>query len=215
MYISGYLTSWPQMTFDLDLRPLTTWTYEGFQILSINNVWFKLDFNFLNEAIFTFLAYLKTWPQMTFDIGTWPLTAWTYGGSYILSNNQVWFKSDLNFSNEAIFTLSYNLNSFDLWHWYMTFDRINKFGFLFCIYDPTLIEMHQSMWRIELKVKAYFTTDNRQQQIVDKVIHVSFLPRQATQKWNCFNLAVITQCTSTLCILENLKSHQKYNNSAK
>ena len=30
---------------------------------------------------------------MTFDLGTWPLTAWTYEGSHI-SINQVWFKSD-------------------------------------------------------------------------------------------------------------------------
>ena len=115
---SGYLTSWPQMTFDLDLWPLTAWTYEGFHILPISQIWFKVDFNFSNEAIFTFSAYLTTWPQMTFDLGTWPLTAWTYDGSYIISINQVWFKSDFNFSNEANFTffsISYNLTSNDLW----------------------------------------------------------------------------------------------------
>ena len=75
---SGYLTIWPQMTSELDLWPLTQWTYEGFHIISINQVWFKSDFNFSNEAIFTFSAYLTTWPQITFDLGTWPLTAWTY-----------------------------------------------------------------------------------------------------------------------------------------
>ena len=99
------------MTFDLDLWPLTTWIYEGFHIISINQAWFKSDFNFSNKAIFTFSAYLTTWPQMTFDLGTWPMTAWTYEGSHIVSINQVWFKSRINFSNEAIFTFSAHLTT--------------------------------------------------------------------------------------------------------
>ena len=110
---------------DLDLWPLTAWTYDGFHIISINQVWFKSDFNFSNEAIFTFSAYLTTWPQMTFDLGTWPLIAWTYEGSHIISINQVWFKSDFNFSNEAIFTFSVYLTTwpqmtFDLDIWPLT-----------------------------------------------------------------------------------------------
>ena len=92
------------MTFHLDCDFLTTWTYESFHIISINQVWFKSDFNFSNEAIFTFSAYLTTWPQMTFDCGIWPLTAWTYEGSNIISINQVWFQSDFNLSSEAAFT---------------------------------------------------------------------------------------------------------------
>ena len=126
------------MTFDLDLWPLTTWTYKGFHIISINQVWFKSDFNFSNEASFTFSADLTTWPQMTFDLGTWPLTAWAYEGSHIISINQiwfkgfhiisinqVWFKSDFNFSNEAIFTFSAYLTTwpqmtFDLDIWPLT-----------------------------------------------------------------------------------------------
>ena len=124
------------MTFDLDLWPfLTAWTYEGSHIISINQVWFKSDFNFSNEAIFTFLACLTTWPQMTFDLVIWPLTAWTYEGSHIISINQVWFQSDFNISKEAIFTfsaLSYN----DL-RWpltlYMTFDHMNIWRFSYHI----------------------------------------------------------------------------------
>ena len=113
------------MTFDLDLWPLTAWTYEGFHIISINQVWFKSDFNFSNEAIFTFSAYLTTQPQMTFDLGTWSLTAWTYDGSHNVSINQVWFKLDFNFSNEAIFTFSAYLTTqprmtFDLGTWSLT-----------------------------------------------------------------------------------------------
>ena len=90
---SGYLTSWPQMSFDLDLRPLTAWTYEGFHIISINQFWFKSDFNFSNEGIFTFSAYLTTWPQMTFDLDIWPLTSSTNEGSHVASMTQLCLKS--------------------------------------------------------------------------------------------------------------------------
>ena len=37
-YISRYLTSWPYMTFDLYVWPLTSWTCEDSYILSINQV---------------------------------------------------------------------------------------------------------------------------------------------------------------------------------
>ena len=58
------------------------------------------------------------------------------------------------------FSLSYNLTSDDLWPWYMTFDLINKWGFPCCIYDPTLVEIHQSMWKIQPNVNHFFTTNN-------------------------------------------------------
>ena len=88
---SGYHTSWPHMTFDIHLWPLTLWTCESFHIISImyhdspialctsrsrsriNQIWFQLDFlkfSFSNEVNFTFWAHLTTWPLMTFDLGT-------------------------------------------------------------------------------------------------------------------------------------------------
>ena len=94
---------WP-LTLICDL--LTAWTYEGSHIISINQVWFKSDFNFSNAVIFTFSVYLTTWPQITFDLGIWPLTTWTYASSHMTSINQVWFQSDFNFPNEAILTFS-------------------------------------------------------------------------------------------------------------
>ena len=103
---SAYLTTWPQMTFDFDTWPLISLTYEGSHIISINQVWFQSDFNVSNKAIFTFSAYHTTCPQMTFDFDTWPLTSLTYEGSHIISINQVWFHSDFNVSNKAIFTFS-------------------------------------------------------------------------------------------------------------
>ena len=140
---------WP-LTLICDF--LTAWTYEGSHIISINQVWFKLDFNFSNETIFTFSAYLTTWPQMTFDLGIWFLTTWTYEGSHIIQINHVWFQSDFQLFKRGhfhIFSISYSLSSDDLWPWYVTFDFINKWGFPCCIYDPTLVEIHQSMWKIK------------------------------------------------------------------
>ena len=66
-----------------------------------------------------------------------------------------------------IFRLFYKLTSNDLWPWYVTFDLINKWGFPCCIYDPNLVEIHQSMWKIEPNVKLFSkqqTTDNNRQQ---------------------------------------------------
>ena len=54
-----------------------------------------------------------------------------------------------------IFSLSYNLTSDDLWPWYVTFDLMNKWGFPCCIYDPTLVEIHQSMWKLEPNVNPF------------------------------------------------------------
>ena len=59
----------------------------------IYQVWFQLDFKF-SKVNFTFLAILTTWPLMTFNLGIWPLTTWTYKGSHIVSINQDWFHSD-------------------------------------------------------------------------------------------------------------------------
>ena len=90
---SAYLTTWSQRTFDLDIWPLTAWTYEGSHIISINQVWFQWDLNFSNDTPFTFSAYLTTWPQMTFDLDMWPLTSSTNEGSHVASMTQFWLKS--------------------------------------------------------------------------------------------------------------------------
>ena len=46
----------------------------------------------------------------------------------------------------------------------MTFDLINKWGFLCCIYDPTLVEIHQSMWKLEPNVNLFYIQQQQQQQ---------------------------------------------------
>ena len=156
------LTSWPQMTFDLGIRPLTAWTYEGSHIISINQVWFKSDFNFSNEATLTFSACLTTWPQMTVDLGIWPLTAWTYEGSHIISINQVWFQSDFNFWPLSHFQPISQL-IYDLWpHQQMRVPMLHLW--------PGWI--HQSMWKLESNVNLFLQqqTTSTTTTVVDKVI---------------------------------------------
>ena len=181
---SAHLITWPQMTFGLGIWPWTAWIYEGSHIISVNQVWFQSDFNFSNEAIFTFSDYLTTWPQMTFDLGIWPLTAWTYESSHIISINQVWFQSDFNFSNEAIFTFSAYLTTWPqmTFDHDVTFDLINKWGFPCCIYDPTLVEIHQSMWKVEPNVNLFL---NRQQTTYNNNIN-----RQRQLQWTKWSLCV-------------------------
>ena len=75
--------------------------------------------------------------------------------SHIVSINHVWRSSDFNFSFFHFISLSDNLTSGDLWSWYMTFHLINKWGFPCCIYDPPLVEIHQSMWKFEPNVNLF------------------------------------------------------------
>ena len=111
----------------------------------------------------------------------------------ILSINHNWFQSVFSFSNETnfinyIFSLSYNLSLDYLWPWYVTFDLINKWRFLCCIYDTSLVEIHHSMWTVWLNVNFFYRrqqqqrTDNSGETYPD----VSFLLRQATQKSNTY-----------------------------
>ena len=88
--LSYNLTSddlWPcYITFDC----MNIWRFTYY---IIHQVWFNSDFNFSNEGIFTFSAYLTTWPQMTFDLDIWHLTSSTNEGSHVASMTQLWLKS--------------------------------------------------------------------------------------------------------------------------
>ena len=119
-----------------------------------------------------------------FDRGLWPLTTWKYKGSHIVSIKQVWFQSDIFFKwgHYYIFSLSYNLTSDDLWPWYMTIDLINKWGYPCCIYEPTLVEIHQSMWKVESNFYPILTTADINNNRGQSDLYVSFRLRQATQK---------------------------------
>ena len=176
------LTNWPCTTFDLHLWPLISWTCESSYIISINQFWFQLDINFSND--FTFWAHLTTWRLM--DLWPWYMTfyhmniqrvIYCINKLHLVPIGLQLFK----WGHFHIFSLSYNLTSDDLWPWYVTVDLINKWGFPCCIYDLALVEIHQSMWKVEPNVNLF---SQQQQTIGDKMIpiYVSFLLRQATQK---------------------------------
>ena len=151
------------MTFDLRMWPLTS-TNEGSHVAPMTLVWFQWDFNCSIEASFTFSTYLTTWPHMTFGLGMWPLTSSTNEGTMW----HLWLKFG---SIEAKCTwLSYNLTSYDLWPWYVTYDLINKCGFLCCTYDPSLVEIHQSMRKVEANVNPF--SQQTTTTTVDKVIPI-------------------------------------------
>ena len=107
---------------------------------------FMLSYKFTSDDL---------WPWfVTFDrMNIWRFPYYINKPSLVQIRLQL-FKWD----NFHIFSLSYNLTSDDLWPWYMTFDLINKWGLPCYIFDPTLVEIHQSMW----KIKPFF--HNRQQQ---------------------------------------------------
>ena len=91
------------------------------------------------------------------------------------------------FFNLLFSAISQPVLQLDLWLRYVTFNLTNKWGFPCCIYDPTVVEIHQSMWKFEPNVKTFFTTtENRQLQSGQSVSdpYVSFLLSQATQKKN-------------------------------
>ena len=78
------------------------------------------------------------------------LTAWTYEGSHIIPINQVWFKSDFQlfkWGHFHIFCLSYNLNSDDLWPWYVTFNSMNIWRFPYFINKPSLVPIRLQLFK--------------------------------------------------------------------
>ena len=104
-----------------------------------------------------------TWPLTHL----WPLTSWTCvhyinKPSLVPTGIQL-FKWD----HFHIFSLSYKLTSDDLWPWYVVSDLINKWGFTCCIYDPTLVEIHLNMWKVEPHVNLF---SQQQQTTMDRAI---------------------------------------------
>ena len=81
-----------------------------------------------------------------YDLGMWPLTSSRNEGSHVAPMTKVWVSTEANFTN---FCLFYNLTSYDLWPWYVTFDLINKWGFPCWSYDSSLVEIHQSMQNVK------------------------------------------------------------------
>ena len=148
-----YLTSWPQMTLDLGLRPfdrMNIWRFP-YYINKPNLVQIGLQlFKWGHFHIFN-LSYNLTSDDFDLGIWLWPhehmkVSIFSYAHDYI--NKPILVPIALQLfkcGHFYIFSLSYNLTSDDLWPWYVTFDLINKWGFSCCIYGPSLVEIHQSM----------------------------------------------------------------------
>ena len=111
----------------------------------------------------------------------------TYSSSLpvLMSNSAPLIDPNVKFWNQFgnLVQKFYNLTSDDLWPWYMTFDLIYKWRFPCCTYVPTLVEVHQSMWKIEPNVNPFFhdrqqttTTDNKWGQSDP---YVSLIPAKA------------------------------------
>ena len=97
-----------------------------------------------------------------------------------------------NFSHEATFKFLVYLKTWPqmtFWPWYVTFDLINKWGFQCCIYDWTLAEIHQGMWKLEPNINLFHNSQRRQQQWT-KRFYVFFLLRQETQNWKWQRLQI-------------------------
>ena len=100
------------MIFDLGIWPLTTWTYKGSHIASINQVWFQSDSKFTNEATFIFSAYLTAWPQVTFDldvtfdlINKWGVPCCIYDPALAKIHQSMW-TVELNVNQLPVFKIT-------------------------------------------------------------------------------------------------------------
>ena len=165
------------MTMDLHSWPLTSWSCKGSYIISINQGWFQLDLNFSNEVSPSYnLTSDDLWPwYMTFDCMN------SHGVPYCINKPSL-VPTGLQFFKWGHFhicSVSYNLTSDDLWPSYVTSDLINKWGLPCCIYDSTVVEIHQSMWKVEPNVNLFLQDNNNNRGQSDP--YVSFLLRQATQ----------------------------------
>ena len=174
---------------------LTAWTNEGSHIISINTSLVQIGLQLFKWG--HFYIFSLSYNLTSDDLWPWymTLTAWTYEGStHIIINKLSLVPIRLQlfkWGHFHIFSLSYNLTSDDLWCWYVTFDLINKWGFPCCIYDPTLVEIHQRMWKLQPNVHLFSkqtTADNnitrqqQQQTTVDKVILRVFPAKAADTK---------------------------------
>ena len=135
---------------------------------------------------FTFWVHLPTWLLMTFDLGIWLLTAWTYKGF------QTKFGSNRtsNFSNEATFTFSAYLTTWpqitfdlDMWHLTSSTNEGSHVAPMTQLWLKSPVEIHQSMWwKVEPNVNLF----SQLQATVEKSDPcLSFLLKQATQKVGC------------------------------
>ena len=187
------------MTFDLDLWPFDRMSIRRFPDYmnkqSLVQIWLQL-FKWGHFHIFSLFYNFASgdlWPwYMTFD----HMNIWRFP-YYINKPNLAHiglqpFKWKNHFH---IFSPPYNLTSNDIWPWYVTFDLINKWGFPCCIYDPTLVEIHWSMWKVEPNVNLFLQQEKKDNNNIGQSDpYVSFLLRQTTHKPKAVTLVQRYEC---------------------
>ena len=176
------------MTLICDL--LTAGTYEGSHKFGSNRISTSY-MTFDHMTIWKFLCYINkpslvpiglqffNWDQFYIFSLSYNLTSydlWPWYLSFDLINKLQFpcyihkpslFQIGLqlfNWGQFCIFSLSYNLTSYDLWPWYVNFDLIKKWGFPCCTYDSNSVEIHQSMQKLQANVNPFFTTENNNRQ---------------------------------------------------
>ena len=163
----AYLTNWSDTTFDLlvtfDL--MNMWRVLHYinkpSLIPIGLHLFKWGEFYILSPSYN-LTSDDLWPwYMTFDHMNIQRVPYCINKPSLVTIELQLFK----WGHFHIFSFSFNLSSDDLWPWYVTFDLINKWRFPCCIYGPTLVEIHWSMWKVEPNVNLFcFHNNNRQQQ---------------------------------------------------
>ena len=145
---SALLTTWPQMAFDLGMWLLTSWTYEGFYITSINHV-YQLDLIHSHESNFKFSALQLdlTW-GLTLLCDLCLITIWEFQ-HYINKPGLAPVVLQLFKRGEFhSFRSSYNFSD-DLQPWYMTFDCMNIWRFPYYNSKPSLVPIGHQLFKWE------------------------------------------------------------------
>ena len=99
---------------------------------------------------------------MTFDLDLWPfdrMNIWRFP-YYINKPSLIQIGLQLfKWGHFHVYSLSYNLTSDDLWPWYMTFDRMNIWGFSYYINNPSLVSIRLQLFNREatFTFSAYLT----------------------------------------------------------
>ena len=136
--------TWPQTTLDLwyvTFYLINIWR-NPYCIFDPSLVVIGLQLFKFSKKIIQMLHIPLTWPQMTVELVTWPLTSLTYKGTHIASLTKVWFQWDLNFSKETkitktnIFLVTWAQMTFDLSTWPLTS----------LTYEGTLIAFSAQVW---------------------------------------------------------------------
>ena len=134
---------WCKLTSDLDLTPVRV-ILIGLQVCKWVKIYiFRLFYKLTSDDLWPW--FVTFWPHEHMKVPI--LYKQTKFGSNQTSTFQM--RAFSHFQPILQLDLRWPLTLIcDLWH-------INIWGFPCCIYDPTLVEIHQSMWKIQPNVNLF------------------------------------------------------------